>query len=49
MAYPSETLLDKLAALLGPKGMTRDPAEIEPWLADWRSRYHGRAAAMLKP
>ena len=49
MVYPSEALLDKLAARLGPKGLTRDPAEMAPWLADWRGRYHGRAAAMLVP
>src|SRR6185295_1653354 len=49
MAYPSQTLLDKLALRLGPKAMTREPAEMAPWLADWRDRYHGRAAAMLSP
>ena len=49
MAYPSEDLLDKLAARLGPKGLTRDPAEMAPFLTDWRDRYHGGAAAMLSP
>src|SRR3954470_17117918 len=49
MAYPSDALLDKLAARLGPKGLTRDPAEMAPWLADWRDRFHGGAAAMLSP
>ena len=42
-------LLDKLAALLGPKGFTREPADMAPWLSDWRGRYHGLAAAMLSP
>lgn len=49
MAYPPQALLDKLAALLGPKGFTRDPAEMDPWLSDWRGRYRGAAAAMLAP
>ena len=49
MVYPSQALLDKLAALLGPKGFTRDPAALAPWLSDWRGRYHGAAAAMLSP
>ena len=49
MAYPSEALLDKLAGRLGPKGMTRDPAAMAPFLTDWRDRYHGGAAAMLSP
>jgi FAD/FMN-containing dehydrogenase len=49
MAYPSQALLDKLAARLGPKGLTRDPAAMAPSLSDWRDRYHGGAAAMLSP
>jgi FAD/FMN-containing dehydrogenase len=49
MAYPSQALLDKLAARLGPKGLTRDPAAMAPSLSDWRERYHGAAAAMLSP
>jgi FAD/FMN-containing dehydrogenase len=49
MVYPSEALLDKLAALLGPKGFTRDAAAMAPWLSDWRGRYHGAAAALLSP
>jgi FAD/FMN-containing dehydrogenase len=41
--------LDRLAAILGPKGLSRDPAEIAPWLTDWRGRYHGAAAALASP
>jgi FAD/FMN-containing dehydrogenase len=49
MAYPSSALLDKLDILLGPKGFTRDPEAMAPWLSDWRGRYHGAAAALLSP
>ena len=42
-------LLEKLAAGLGPKGFTRDPAAMAPWLEDWRKRYRGAAAALLSP
>src|SRR5829696_10296044 len=35
--------------LLGPKGVITDPADIAPWLSDWRGRVHGQAAAMLAP
>src|SRR5438067_3180881 len=34
---------------LGPKGVVTDPAEIEPWLTDWRGRVHGAAPAILAP
>src|SRR5512139_3808100 len=46
---PSAELLADLASRLGPRGFTRDPREMEPWLDDWRGRYHGAAAAMLSP
>src|SRR5829696_5763151 len=46
---PSSDLLDALKSLLGPRGFTRDPEAMAPWLSDWRGRYHGRAAALLSP
>lgn len=46
---PSSDLLERLSARLGPKGFSSDPAELAPWLVDWRKRYHGKAAAMLSP
>jgi FAD/FMN-containing dehydrogenase len=46
---PSERLLSNLAERLGPRGFTRAPDEMAPWLTDWRGRYHGRAAALVSP
>lgn len=46
---PSQPLLDRLSALLGPKGFTDDARDMEPWLTDWRGRYRGSAAALLAP
>ncbi|HEX8653790.1 MAG TPA: FAD-binding oxidoreductase, partial [Allosphingosinicella sp.] len=46
---PSQALLDRLSALLGPKGFTADADAMEPWLTDWRGRYRGAAAALLSP
>lgn len=46
---PSADLLNHLADLLGPKGFSRDPDDMAPWLTDWRGRYRGQAAAMLSP
>ena len=34
---------------LGPKAVVTDPAEIQPWVTDWRGRVHGAAPAMLAP
>ena len=46
---PSPALLDSLAALLGPRGFSRDADALSPWLSDWRGRYRGQAAALLSP
>lgn len=35
--------------LLGPRGFTRDPDLLAPWLTDWRGRYHGAALALASP
>lgn len=45
----TDDILDQFAAVLGPKGFTRDTGTIAPWLSDWRGIYHGRAFAMLSP
>jgi FAD/FMN-containing dehydrogenase len=42
-------LLSELQALLGPKGLLTDPADIAPALADWRGLYLGAAPAILRP
>jgi FAD/FMN-containing dehydrogenase len=42
-------LLDRLAAVLGPRGILTAAADIEPYLADWRALYHGRTPCVLRP
>ncbi len=42
-------LLDALNALLGPRGLLTEPADIEPHLSDWRGLYRGAAMAVLRP
>jgi FAD/FMN-containing dehydrogenase len=41
--------LAEAAALLGPRGFTRDAELMTPWLTDWRGRFTGRALAMASP
>ncbi|WP_066552756.1 FAD-binding oxidoreductase [Croceicoccus bisphenolivorans] len=45
----TETFLKAASTILGPKGLVTDAADIEPWLTDWRGRYHGKALAMAQP
>ncbi len=42
-------LLDRLSALLGPRGLLTEPADLEPHLADWRLLYRGRTPCVLRP
>ncbi len=46
---PDHHALERLAALLGPKGYQDDREQIAPWLTDWRGIYSGNALAMLAP
>ena len=42
-------LLDRIRALVGPKGFLTDPADTAPYLAEWRGRFVGKAAAVVRP
>ncbi|WP_149538418.1 FAD-binding oxidoreductase [Siccirubricoccus phaeus] len=42
-------LLERLAALLGPRGILTEAADLEPHLADWRALYHGKTPCVLRP
>jgi FAD/FMN-containing dehydrogenase len=44
-----QQLISAVEQRLGPKAVISDPAEIEPWLTDWRGRVHGAAPAILAP
>jgi FAD/FMN-containing dehydrogenase len=41
--------LARLKQAAGPNGFTEDPHEIAPHLEEWRSKYKGHSALLLKP
>jgi FAD/FMN-containing dehydrogenase len=45
----SAAALDRLKAIVGPKGWTADPSEMAPHLLEERGHYRGRAALLLRP
>jgi FAD/FMN-containing dehydrogenase len=45
----TQAFLTAAAALLGPRGLTRDADLVTPWLTDWRGRYTGAALALASP
>lgn len=49
MSDPQSLLIDQVRTRFGPKAAITDPADVEPWLSDWRGRFHGKARAVLSP
>ncbi|MFZ1989026.1 MAG: FAD-binding oxidoreductase [Alphaproteobacteria bacterium] len=44
-----ESVLKRIEAAVGPKGATRDAAEIAPHLVEWRDRYQGETPLLVRP
>jgi FAD/FMN-containing dehydrogenase len=42
-------LIDEVRQRFGERVVVTDTADIEPWLTDWRGRWHGKAVAILQP
>ena len=49
MTPAQQSLVDEIRARFGERAAVTDEADIEPWLSDWRGRWHGKAAAILQP
>ena len=49
MAEASTAPLDEFIKIVGEPNAIRDPADMVPFLTEWRDRYHGRAALVLRP
>jgi len=49
MTTPQEMLIGEARARFGDKAVVTETADIEPWLTDWRGRWHGSSAAILQP
>ena len=46
---PSDETLDALVRIVGVDHAVRDPGAMTPYLVEWRDRYFGNAALVLKP
>jgi FAD/FMN-containing dehydrogenase len=45
----SADVLDRLKAALGPGGFLDEPADVAPYLVDWRSLYRGATPLVARP
>ncbi|MCR0983253.1 FAD-binding oxidoreductase [Roseomonas populi] len=48
-AAADAALVEALAAIVGRQHVVAPGEDQEPYVVDWRGRYHGRAAAVVKP
>ncbi|QLC23712.1 FAD-binding oxidoreductase [Parasphingopyxis algicola] len=44
-----QTILERLAAIVGPAALGTTADDLEPWLTDWRGRVTGSALALASP
>jgi FAD/FMN-containing dehydrogenase len=49
MTPDPQLLIAAVRDKFGPRAAITDVGEVEPWLTDWRGRFHGRAAGILAP
>ncbi len=49
MTDPRATLIATLASIAGADRLLTSAPDVEPYLTDWRGRYHGRALAVVQP
>jgi FAD/FMN-containing dehydrogenase len=44
-----QQLIAEVRARFGDRAAVTEQSDMEPWLSDWRGRYHGRSDAILSP
>ena len=44
-----DTLLDRIRAIVGQRGLLTDPADTGAYVEDWRRLYRGRTPAVIRP
>ena len=49
MTPGQQSLVEKARTRFGERAAVTDPADIEPWVIDWRRRWHGKSEAILQP
>ena len=46
---PTAETIETLVRIVGAQHALRDEADMTPYLTEWRDRYHGKAALILRP
>lgn len=43
------SLIERIAAIVGPQGLLTEPRDLEPYVVDWRGIYRGTTPAVVRP
>jgi FAD/FMN-containing dehydrogenase len=43
------SFIEEIRAIVGPAGLITSPTEVAPYATDWRKRYFGKPAAVVRP
>jgi len=43
------SFIEEIQAIVGPAGLITSPNEVAPYATDWRRRYLGKPAAVVRP
>src|SRR5438046_8574703 len=43
------SFIEEIRTIVGPGGLITSPAEVAPYATDWRKRYLGKPAAVVRP
>lgn len=49
MPLAPNALLDRIRSIVGPNGLITEPADMAPYLAEWRGRFKGDSPAVVRP
>ena len=49
MMNSGATVIERLKEIVGIANVLTVPADVEPYVVDWRDRYHGAACAVVRP
>ena len=42
-------IIEELKSIVGPGGWIQDADELQPYVTEWRDRFHGRARLLVAP
>lgn len=45
----AHSVIERLAAAVGPQGLITAPGDLEPYIVDWRGVYRGATPAVVRP